>query len=84
MKYFYKRLNALAEDYKKSEKLPLVHLSISIKGGKKKKPAKKKYKRTTEKVTYKNKQRCVYMGPRGGKYIKDGDHYKSLKRIISS
>lgn len=41
----------------------------------------RKLTRTSEKVTVKNRLRTVYMGPRGGKYVKIANAYISLKNI---
>jgi len=41
-------------------------------GGRKKTPTKK---RTSERIVVNGKSRVVYQGPRGGKYIKSGDHF---------
>ncbi len=36
---------------------------------------------TTEKVFYNKRWRNVYIGKRGGKYVKDGDTYVSVRSI---
>lgn len=44
--------------------------------------AKAELKKTTERVTYKNRKLIVYQGPRGGKYIKQSGKYVSLSAIL--
>lgn len=39
-----------------------------------------KKKKTNEKVTYKGKERVVYVGPRGGKYVLMNKKYISINK----
>ena len=38
-------------------------------------------KKTKDTIVYKGKSRCVYTGPRGGKYIKYNNKYMSCKNV---
>jgi hypothetical protein len=50
-------------------------------GGKPKTTRQKQYKRTISNTIYKNRRHVVYQGPRGGRYLKSGGEYISLKKL---
>jgi hypothetical protein len=93
MNYFNRRLDALAEDPQQNTLLvitipptlrvfqPLNQQQQQTGGGKKH----LKYKKTTEKVYVQKRNRIIYTGTRGGKYVKINDEFiplTSLKRLI--
>lgn len=39
-------------------------------------------KKTKDTIVYKGKSRCIYIGPRGGKYIKCNNKYMSCKNVV--
>ena len=43
--------------------------------------AKKKYKKSTERISINGKQRIVYLGVRGGKYVKIKNEYVSVSKL---
>jgi len=56
-------------------------VNTTTKGGNKTKQ--QKYKKTDKKVKYKKREYVIYVGKRGGKYIKINKEYVNLKQLIT-
>jgi hypothetical protein len=76
----YLRMRGLTENDVNSEKITIVDIIPIQSGGKYK--LKNHKRRTPEKVEVNKKVRAVYVGPKGGKYIRKNGKYVSLKKIL--